>query len=67
VEKLSDRDEGFVLENAPGFKNMVPLIEIIAEAKASGPKASRLKGNTISSLINWERNSKYFLKCRKNN
>lgn len=33
VEKLADRQEGFVPDNAIPFKNLIPLIEIIAETK----------------------------------
>jgi len=36
VEDLADREEGFVLKNAPGFKNMVSLDEIISEAMGIG-------------------------------
>lgn len=41
VERLADRPEGFVPENAVPFKNMIPFLEIIAEvrAKASTSKA----------------------------
>lgn len=30
VEKLADRKEGFLLEGAPSYKSLIPLIEIIA-------------------------------------
>ena len=36
VETLSDRDEGFVPENAIQYRNLIPLEEIIAEAKGCG-------------------------------
>ena len=36
VEELSDRPEGFVPSNAIPYKNMIPLIEIIAEALNQG-------------------------------
>ncbi len=36
VEALSDRDEGFVPENAIPYKNLIPLEEIIAEAMGCG-------------------------------
>jgi DNA helicase II / ATP-dependent DNA helicase PcrA len=32
VDKLADRDEGFVHANAPPFMSSVPLLEVIAEA-----------------------------------
>ncbi|NQT94830.1 MAG: DNA helicase UvrD [Candidatus Omnitrophica bacterium] len=37
VDELSDRKEGFMPEDAIGFKRLVPLVEIIAEAKQKGP------------------------------
>ena len=36
IEKLADRPEEFVLESAPGYKRVVPLIEIIADALGVG-------------------------------
>lgn len=36
VEKLCDRPEGFILENVPGFRNVIPLVEIIAGAMSKG-------------------------------
>jgi len=43
VEKLSDRNEGFIPENVPGFKSMVPLVEIIAEAIGVGRESVSVK------------------------
>ena len=36
VHSLSDRKEGFTLEGAPGFKSLIPLAEIIADALGVG-------------------------------
>jgi len=36
VDELSDRTEGFVPKNAVPFKSLVPLVEVIAEAKGKG-------------------------------
>ncbi len=36
IEKLADRNEGFVPENSIPFKNLIPFNEIIAEAKGVG-------------------------------
>jgi uncharacterized protein (TIGR00375 family) len=36
VEKLADREEGFTPENAPSYKNLVPLIEIISSVLGVG-------------------------------
>ncbi len=43
VERLCDRDEGYRPDRAPGFKSLVPLIEVIAAAldKGAGTKACR--------------------------
>ena len=43
VEKLSDRPEDFVLENAIPFKNLIPLNEIIAESKGMGKDAQTVE------------------------
>jgi uncharacterized protein (TIGR00375 family) len=37
VDTLADRPEGYVPENAIPFKNLIPLVEIIAEALGQGP------------------------------
>ena len=36
VEELADREEGFIPKNAVPFRSMIPLLEIIAEAKGKG-------------------------------
>lgn len=36
VEHLADRQEGFVLENVPGYRSLIPLIEIIANSMGIG-------------------------------
>ncbi len=40
VEELADRPEGYIPDNSPSFKNLIPLEEIIAEAeeKQTGTK-----------------------------
>ena len=43
VEKLGDRSEGFILESAPGYKNLVPLIEIIASALGMGSESQAVE------------------------
>lgn len=50
VEQLSDRDEGFVPENAIPFKNLIPLDEIIADAKKIG-KSSQAVLKEYSSIL----------------
>ncbi|MFQ5799780.1 MAG: DNA helicase UvrD, partial [Bacteroidota bacterium] len=39
VERLSDRAEGFILESAPGYRNLVTLREIIANAIGVGKES----------------------------
>jgi uncharacterized protein (TIGR00375 family) len=39
VEHLADREEDFTLEGAPGYKNLVPLVEIIADAMGVGKES----------------------------
>ncbi len=50
VEHLADRAENFVLETAPGYRNLVPLIEIIADSMGVG-KESIGAGREYHSLI----------------
>lgn len=50
VEQLADREEGFVLEGAAGYKNLVPLDEIISESKGVGKK-SKAVAQVYSDII----------------
>ncbi|MBL7071705.1 MAG: DNA helicase UvrD [Candidatus Omnitrophica bacterium] len=50
VEKLADRPEGFVLESAPGYKSLIPLIEIIADSMGVGKESVRAE-REYNSLI----------------
>ncbi|MDP3789774.1 MAG: endonuclease Q family protein [Candidatus Omnitrophota bacterium] len=50
VEHLADRPENFVPETAPGYRNLVPLIEIIADSMGVG-KESIGAGREYHSLI----------------
>jgi len=62
VESLSDRDEGFVPDNSIPYKKMIPLEEIIAEAKGCGRDTVGVKneyrrlcgifGNEFEILLN---------------
>ncbi|MGB2706299.1 MAG: endonuclease Q family protein [Candidatus Omnitrophota bacterium] len=51
VKKLGDRDEGFVLEGAPSYKNLVPLIEIIASSMKMGRESQAVQ-KQYDMLIN---------------
>jgi len=50
VEELADRPEGTIPDNAIPFKNLIPLDEIIAEAKGVG-KSSLSVGREYRSLV----------------
>ncbi len=39
VEQLADREEGFIPENAIGYKSLIPLDEIISEIEGVGKKS----------------------------
>ncbi|TKD00571.1 UvrD-helicase domain-containing protein [Polyangium fumosum] len=39
VETLADRDEGYRPENAPDFRSVVPLPEVLAELSSVGPSS----------------------------
>ncbi|EYF07712.1 UvrD-helicase domain-containing protein [Chondromyces apiculatus] len=43
VEALADRPEGFQLEGARGFRNLVPLPEILAELHGVGPTSKAVQ------------------------
>jgi len=43
VEQLADRPEGFVPTNSIPYKNLIPLQEIIAEAKGVAPASVSVK------------------------
>ena len=50
VDRLADRPEGFVPENSIPFKNLIPLDEIIAEAKGVG-KGSKTVEHEYRSIV----------------
>jgi uncharacterized protein (TIGR00375 family) len=50
IEKLADRGQGFVPANAIPFKSLIPLDEIIAEAKGMG-KASQAVEREYRALV----------------
>ncbi len=51
VEDLADRAEGFIPPNAIGYKSLVPLDEIIAEARGVQKGAKQVMGEYMS-LVN---------------
>ncbi len=57
VEELADREEGFKPKNAPGFKKLVELDKIIAEAigvKSRGSKKAQMEYNNIIKQLGSE-------------
>lgn len=52
VCELSDREEGFVPENAIGFKNIIPLDEIIGAALSKEPNSIIVKREYLSLIEN---------------
>ncbi len=51
VEKLSDRNEGFIPENVPSYKNLVPLVEIVASVLGMGAESQGVQ-REYNKLIN---------------
>ncbi len=52
VEDLADRPEGFVPEGKVGYRNLVPLDEIIAEALNVGKESRKVRGEYESMIKN---------------
>ncbi len=54
VEELADREEGFIPENAIGYRSMVPLDEIIAEAKGVDKKSKSVEREYLALVTEFE-------------
>ncbi len=50
VEKLADRENGFRPAGAPGYTNIIPLPEIIAEALHVGPNSKKVNAEYFKIL-----------------
>ncbi|MFZ5801040.1 MAG: endonuclease Q family protein [Candidatus Omnitrophota bacterium] len=50
VDQLADRPEGFKPQNAIPYKNLIPLDEIIADAKGVGKGSSAVEKDYLSSV-----------------
>ena len=50
IDELADRADGFKPANAIPFKNLVPLQEIIAEAKGRGVNTKGVQGEYMSAV-----------------
>jgi uncharacterized protein (TIGR00375 family) len=53
IEQLADRPEGFIPQNAIPFKNLVPLDEIIAEAKGVNKGSKVIEKEYFSAIANF--------------
>jgi len=52
VEELADRPEGFIPEGAIGYKNLVPLDEIIAEVKGTSKASKAVEKEYLDIIYN---------------
>ncbi|MDX9715124.1 MAG: endonuclease Q family protein [Dissulfurispiraceae bacterium] len=50
VEKLADRQHGYVVEGAPGYRSIIPLAEIIAESVGAGVNTKKVATRYFSLL-----------------
>ncbi|MFA4989598.1 MAG: endonuclease Q family protein [Candidatus Omnitrophota bacterium] len=65
VEKLADRPEGFKPENAIPFKNLIPLEEIIADAKGVGKASLAVERDYRSCLAKFGTEFEILLRAPK--
>jgi len=65
VEKLADRPEGFKPDNAIPFKNLIPFVEIIAEAKGVGKASVNVERNYLAYLAKFGTEFNILLKASK--
>jgi len=66
VEQLADRPEGYVPSNAIPYKNLVPLDEIIAEAKSMGRNSQAVEREYRSAIAKFGTEFEILLKAGKN-
>ncbi len=67
VEKLADRPEGFKPDNAIPFKNLIPLEEIIADAKGVGKTSVAVEREYRSCLMKFGSEFEILLHASKQN
>lgn len=65
VEKLADRPEGFKPQNAIPFKNLIPFIEIIAEARGVGKASVNVERDYLGYLAKLGTEFNILLKASK--
>jgi uncharacterized protein (TIGR00375 family) len=66
VEQLADRPEGYIPSNAIPYKNLVPLDEIIAEAKGMGRNSQAVEREYRSAIAKFGTEFEILLKAGKN-
>ena len=65
VEQLADRPQGYKPENAIPYKNLIPLDEIIAEAKGIGKGSKAVAGEYRMALSKFGTEFEILLKAKK--
>jgi uncharacterized protein (TIGR00375 family) len=65
IEKLADRPEGFKPQNVIPFKNLIPFIEIIAEARGVGKASVNVERDYLSYLAKFGTEFNILLKASK--
>ncbi|MFH1281860.1 MAG: endonuclease Q family protein [Candidatus Omnitrophota bacterium] len=65
VEKLADRPEGFKPDNAIPFKNLIPFVEIIAEARGVGKASVNVERDYMAYLAKFGTEFNVLLKASK--
>ncbi|MDD5119739.1 MAG: endonuclease Q family protein [Candidatus Omnitrophica bacterium] len=65
VEKLADRPEGFKPDNAIPFKNLIPFVEIMAEAKGVGKSSLSVEREYLAYLAKFGTEFNILLKASK--
>lgn len=65
LEQLADREEGFVPNNAIPFKNLIPLDEIIAEAKGIAKGSLAVERDYQSFIARFQTEFEILLKVSK--
>ena len=65
VEQLSDRPEGYMPNNAIPYKNLIPLDEIIAEAKGVGKSSKAVEAEYRMSIAKFGTELEILLKAKK--
>ncbi len=65
VEQLSDRPEGYAPNNAIAYKNLIPLDEIIAEAKGVGKASKGVEAEYRTAISKFGSEFEILLRAKK--